>query len=135
MAILNRVSIADPAKLNRNVTLRPEFDYAIKKGPLGQEISDQEKSQHFARAKRVTVPITHAVKERIEEDRFYSLRQDRLANVETFEENSKLSNPAAKLFVKTNHYKTPITAANSWRDADTGKVYLFEKQGVPTRLA
>lgn len=47
----------------------------------------------------------------------------------TIAEFSTLPMTVARDFVNEQH-KRIITTENSWRDPNTGKVYLFEKQGV-----
>jgi len=51
----------------------------------------------------------------------------------TIIESSELPMTTAKEFIKEHHYQTIITTDNSWRDSNTGRIVLFEKQGVGSR--
>jgi len=141
----NDIPIADPADNNDDFWNRRNYDEKLKDDDLpkttdgDQEIENNNEqtypsSKGFAIDEKVTIPITQEKNLDLKEQE-YEKEREYDAEIETFSESSTLTQDEARDFVKENHYKTIITTNNSWMDPNTGKVYLFEQEGYPTRLA
>ena len=140
--IFNRVSIADWADLGLDINDESFFEEALRGGlpPVPSDILDPlynlnrdypqpsgERSKFF-----VVIPYTTALNIELLEKKNDD-REAQAADVEIFAESSEMSNADAKAYAYANHYKTPIDSTNNWRDPETGRVTLFEKQWYTPR--
>ena len=141
--IFNRVSIADWADLNLDIIDNSFFTEALKRGlptvtgnpkdPLYNFRRDYLQSDGSRSRFFVVIPYTTALNIELLEKKNDD-REAQAADVEIFAEDSEMTNANAKAYAYANHYKTPIDSSNHWRDANTGRVMLFEKQWFTPRF-
>ena len=140
--IYNKVSIADWANLGLDINDESFFKETLKKSlptVTGSPVdplynfrrdylqSDGSRSRFF-----VVIPFTTALQNQLIEKK-NDEREAQAADVEIFAENSEMTNADAKEYAYANHYKTPIDSTNHYRDTNTGRVTLFEKQWFTPR--
>jgi len=126
--VLNGISIADPAKSNQRLNINRHYKEELHDPKIMQhpEFSEATKRMRFPVVGNETIPYTN--QEMIDYEEYLASRyKNKVAKVDVFVEKSTLTLDQAKAYILKNHYYTPFTSINSWREPN-GRVRLFERR-------